>query len=478
VGGANIGSIGMSALRVLGTVTEMQMRARVQSPAALGTWLATRLSDLGTTYIKAGQFMSARHDIFGAEFCTPLESLRDRVQPMPASVARAVLAQHPAIAGALQDIDWDAPIASASIGQVHRARLEDGRFVVVKLRRPGVEAMIDRDIQLMDMLVQARTTLETWLPGLLPSNSASRVTLDQTRQSLSDFRAYLMRELDFVHEAKVMTQFRAMYQGASASAQQNPIASLMTLRDDRSRRRRTRDGSARQSSGDGNSVVVPRVHMHLCTPDVLVMDYVPSRDITTVAATASPAVARRLANRVMEVFITQLTQHGLVHGDPHPGNMGIDRRGRLVLYDFGSSVRVTHDERYAMKALIWQLVLSDGAGAVESLRDLGADIHDEKGVKTLLVLYRRYMRTVDVGIIRDDYDPSTPLPLRLPDKVMRLSRVYGMLEGTCKRIYPGFNYVELLTDTVDTLVLDEEFLARRASEDVSKFLGNLFAPRF
>lgn len=469
---------GLPGMRLVSTLVELSLRSKVQTQSELGMWFAERLTELGTTYIKIGQFMSSRQDVFGKDFCAALESLRDRVSPMSAEEARSVLAQYPSIDAEICDVDWSAPIASASIGQVHRGKLRtSGKDIVVKIRRPGIAKMIERDVALLDSIVRFRVNVEAWLPGIMPGSSSSKITMEQTRQSLSDFKSYLMSELDFVNEAKVMSEFRQMYISKLAANSQK----MQKHRQQRQQRR-------------GQGVIIPKVYKQLCTDDVLVMEYVPSHDIISIVGSSSskggaiddgdgddggdgvlpPRVAKQLSNQIMEVFIVQLTQYGLVHGDPHPGNMGVDSRGRLVLYDFGSTITITDDERYAMKALIWQLLFSDSEGVIESLKALGAEIHDEKGVKSLITLYRRYMRTVDVGIIRDDYDPNVPLPLRLPDKIMRLSRVYGMLEGTCKRIYPGFNYLDLLTQTADSLVLDEEFLARRASEDFLKIFNGFF----
>lgn len=519
---------GASFTELIATAAELQVRMRMHTSEEVGHWLSGRLTKLGTTYVKIGQFMSSRQDIFGAEFCKPLATLRDRVPPMPGAEARSVLEAYPTISARLSGIDWDAPIASASIGQVYRgilhressssggARERRTRQVVVKIRRPGIEANIERDIAILDGLVNVRVAVEKWLPGVMASSSASGVTMQQTRRSLQEFRTTLMYESDFLREARTMREFRNILGSMDGKKQQQQqrgggggvgggrslAAEIGRLLGSGSGWRPRRDdyyGSA-DSADDGNAsqsndgkqgqgpqlrvgggtiprVIVPYVHLDMCRPDILVMDYVPGVDVETASRTLPPVASKRLSTQLMETFVVQLVHCGLVHGDPHPGNMGITAKGDLVLYDFGCAVRITGEERHALKSLIWQLVFNDMPGVIASLRNLGAEIYDAEGVKQLIGLYRKYMQTVDVAIIRRDYDPSQPLPLRLPDKIMQLSRVYGMLEGTCKSISPDFNYTQLLMDTADSLLMDEEFLARRASEDVNAILTGFFDRR-
>jgi predicted unusual protein kinase regulating ubiquinone biosynthesis (AarF/ABC1/UbiB family) len=285
-------------------------------------------------------------------------------------------------------------------------------------------------VDLLDKLLEVRANVWSWR-----AKNDSTMNTAEARAALRQLREYLLQEVDFMREARSTRRFRRLYARAGAE------------------------------------IIVPRVHMRLCTPDLIVMDYVPSQCLTELGPPTAHPQGRQIANRLMDTFIKQLVQHGLVHGDPHPGNLGVDAAGRLVMYDFGNVIDVTDSERHTMRSIIWQLLVGADDGAIASLKDLGADILDEAGVRALIALYRKYMRSVDIAVIRDGYDPSVPLPIVLPDKVMRLFRVYGMVEGTCKRISPGFNYIDMISQQADQLLFDEEFLIKRSLDDVRSVMS-------
>ncbi len=411
------------------TAAELVLRTRVlhASPTEVGAWLVERLPRLGMTFVKLGQLVSTRPDVFGDEVCVALAGLRDRVRPLPADAVRALLDAHPAGPDVFTHVDVASPIASATIGQVHRARLRgSGREVALKIRRPGIAEALRADVRLLDAMAAAAGAAEN---------------MGHTRRCLRDLMATLEQEVDFLAEAATMRSFRA---------------------------RLAAEGLTR-------GVRVPRVHARLCTPDVLVMEYLPSRPLLDTGV-ERPEATHAVAYALMDALFAQVFRVGIVHGDPHPGNIGLDDSGRVVLYDFGNVIRLSGQERYALKLLLWQLAVSDDAGATQSLRDLGASVDDAAALRGLLKLYRAYARTVDVAVIRDGHDPAARLPVRLSDKLMRLMRACSMLEGTCKAILPTFSYVDFILHRADDVLLDEGFLWRRAGEDVRTLLDRLSAP--
>jgi predicted unusual protein kinase regulating ubiquinone biosynthesis (AarF/ABC1/UbiB family) len=227
----------------------------------------------------------------------------------------------------------------------------------------------------------------------------------------------------------------------------------------------------------------------LCNERIIVMEYVESCDVMSEegARRVSRADVSRstggrqdsndgrsvLANRLMDTFVAQLVYNGTVHGDPHPGNLGIDTMGRIVLFDFGNVIDLTDLERQRMKEMIYQLLLGNNAAVIVTLRKLGVEITDDAEMGRYIDLYRDYMRTIDVKSIAAIHGPNTKteLPLRLTDKIVRLTRVYGMLEGTCKALDPDFNYFSLLDNYIDELFFDEEFVVYKVKEDVRTLLS-------
>jgi predicted unusual protein kinase regulating ubiquinone biosynthesis (AarF/ABC1/UbiB family) len=199
------------------------------------------------------------------------------------------------------------------------------------------------------------------------------------------------------------------------------------------------------------------------------MDYAPSE---SVLATRGAAARSRLATGLMTFFISQLVREGMVHGDPHLGNMGVTRNGGgLVLYDFGNVIYVPHGYRQRMKELICQLVVGNTRAVAKSLRGLDIDVLDEDGVERAVVVYMEYMRTIDVTVLQRAFGPDTVLPMRFTDQILRLVRVYALLEGVCKQLDPAFNYFAVLASFDASVVLDEDFLAFKIQSDASAFVA-------
>lgn len=434
--------------RTLGTLAELSWRVTVLKPsgADLGKWLSARLPTLGPTYVKIGQFISSRRDIFGDDFSTAFTHLRDDVPPIPDSDIDAVLRN---------SINLDqfasverVPMASASIGQVHRATLLDGRQVVVKIKRPGIDRLIRDDINFISSLM-----------GALRFMRGGGTQYDQAQDSVTEMEAYLLQEVDFVKEANNVRRFAAIY-------------------------------------SDSNDVVIPRLHGTLSGDAAVVMDYVYSTSLSEFVTAANACneegggrrakkgkkrkkstTAAAAANKLMDVFVSQLVYKGIVHGDPHPGNFGFDRSGRIVIYDFGNIIEVSDVERQRMKEMIYQLLLGNNNGVMDTLRKLGVEVIDEAALYGYIDMYRDYMRTIDISKIRDSQTAASEMPLRLTSKFMRLMRVYSMLEGTCKSIFIDFNYFDMLDDYIDALFFDEEFVTYKIGEDVRTLVGGLSGSR-
>ena len=434
--------------KTVDALAQLKVRSSFLGKAELGAWCVSRLQDLGPTYVKIGQFVSSRQDIFGPEFSAPFAALRDSVRPIPPKEVAALIAAE-CDGSAFFSIDLEAPLASASIGQVHAAVLRDGKRVVIKVRRPGIEAVIREDVA----FIYAALDVLTQLNGSSEDNYADAVDM------LRDVEAFLLQEVDFRREAAAMGAF------------------------------------GRQHAGD-KDVRVPGVVAALCTDSVIVMERIDSRGLDTFIPTTNEergaderGERKRVALRVMDVFVSQLIDGGLVHGDPHSGNVGVDAAGRIVLYDFGNVISLTREERQRMKEMIYLLLVGNNRAVSDSLKKLGVRILDEAAMSAYIDVYRDYMRTIDVGALRSigtyagggggGGGPGDKVPLKLTDKFLRLIRVYGMLEGTCKAIHPEFNYFDLLDDYIDDLFFDEEFLAFKVGEDVKLLRSgfNPFAPQ-
>jgi predicted unusual protein kinase regulating ubiquinone biosynthesis (AarF/ABC1/UbiB family) len=171
----------------------------------------------------------------------------------------------------------------------------------------------------------------------------------------------------------------------------------------------------------------------------------------------------------MVTFVSQLLYDGgIVHGDPHAGNIGIDSRGRLVLYDFGSAIRIDPTYRSKLKLVIISLISSDAPDTVRALKNLGIKINDTKLAEAYMSLYYKYVRTIDVNVFRPEAgaEPVMTMPFEFDDTLLRLFRVFGMLEGICKELNDDFDYFEILSIFWDAFILDAEFVRAKGDWDL------------
>lgn len=253
-----------------------------------GERLRLALESLGPIFVKFGQMLSTRRDLIPADIADELARLQDRVPPFPSVEAEAVLRRaygRPATAVFAQ---FDAtPVASASVAQVHRARLGSGEACAVKILRPGIRRVIDHDLEL---LMAGAALIETlWSDGrrLKP------------REVVREFAKHLDDELDLIREAANCSQLRRNFEASPLLA-------------------------------------VPEVYWDYCTHEVMVMRWMDGIPISRVEELKRRGVdLKRLARAGVEIFFTQVFRDGFFHADMHPGNILVEDSGRYVALDFG-----------------------------------------------------------------------------------------------------------------------------------------------
>jgi predicted unusual protein kinase regulating ubiquinone biosynthesis (AarF/ABC1/UbiB family) len=422
-------------LLAIETLAQLVARSAIarQQPQLTARWLAARLDRLGPTYIKLGQFAAARKDIFGPEVAGELAALLDRATPVPpermAVALQSVMARFPRVA----HIEAE-PLATASIGQVHEGRLSDGTRVVVKVKKPDVEQQIRTDLRFLELVAR--------VAPLLSRDARSQAGNKQgLAEVLADVKDNLLAETDFLREASNLRDFYARYSEAPDFA---------------------------------GTVVIPRVYLALSDDSCIVMEYVASAGLRFKSA----AEARDFARRLMAFFVRQLLDGGILHGDPHAGNIGtVAAAGRasagaggtmIVLYDFGSVVRIDERERFVIKELVYLLIARNKYGVAQLLPQLGVTVLSREGLYQYIDAYIEYMQTIDFTRIRALYQPGAALPFRLEGKVLRIVRAFGIVEGVCKGLDADFNYFALLDTYLETALLDDAFLMHKAGQDAAR----------
>ncbi len=278
---------------------------RTASPRAAtrGRRLREALETLGPIFVKFGQVLSTRRDLLPLDMADELARLQDRVPPFPGDLAVAEIERSLGRPVAEVLVDFERrPVASASIAQVHLARLKDGREVAVKVLRPRVEAAIAKDLALLE--TAAGMVERLWADGrrLKP------------REVVGEFARHLDEELDLMREAANASQLRRNFAGSAL-------------------------------------LLVPEVHWDLCSQRVMVMERMHGTPISQTSVLREKGIdIPKLARAGVEIFFTQVFRDGFFHADMHPGNILVstegETRGRYVALDFGIMGALTDADKH------------------------------------------------------------------------------------------------------------------------------------
>jgi ubiquinone biosynthesis protein len=291
------------------------------------------LEELGTTFVKLGQLLSSRPDLLPDVYIEELDKLTDDVPALPFAPLRAVIDREIGLEH-FASID-EAPLATASIAQIHAALLKTGREVVVKVRRPGIVEQVELDLAVL------RSTAR------LVSGHSQTAQLLQVEALADELEVHLREELDFVEEAhntELIAQLVEEYEG----------------------------------------IVVPQVIRPYVTERVLVLEWIDGRKVEPEHGLA-PQVAGDLAREFFSSYVHQVVVEGVYHADPHAGNILLTKDGKLALLDFGLLGRLDDDTRRGLSLLLLALAQNRADDVADliislSLTDLSSDqsgfVHD------------------------------------------------------------------------------------------------------
>jgi ubiquinone biosynthesis protein len=286
--------------RILAVGLRFRLHDLAPQSTRRGARLREALETLGPIFVKFGQVLSTRRDLVPLDIADELARLQDRVPPFPSDLAVAEVER--ALGKTIKEVFLsfeNQPLASASIAQVHLARLHDGTEVAVKVLRPGVERAIARDLALLDTAA-----------GLVDRYWADGRRL-KPRQVVAEFARHLDDELDLVREAANASQLGRNFAGS-------PL------------------------------LLVPAVHWDLCAQRVMVMERMHGTPISQVGKLREKGIdIPALARAGVEIFFTQVFRHGFFHADMHPGNILVADDGRYIALDFGIMGTLTEvDKNY------------------------------------------------------------------------------------------------------------------------------------
>lgn len=378
-----------------------ERRARELYSAAAG---------MGGVLIKLCQYFSARRDVFPEQYVRILTPLQDSVPPVPfGDIDGVIKSEYGDYGKYFASID-PKPLASASLGQTHRAILHDGREVVLKILKPGIERIIDIDFAILHFVFKLLSHFRAF------SDHADFIDV------LSEFIRVTGDELNFRRERYIANEFRK--------------------------------GLARFTY-----VKIPLIFDEYCTPRIIVMEYCEGDRVNNVGAWIGrgndPLV---IAKRLVEIYVEQFLAMSLIHFDPHPGNILISENNRMVLLDFGMAGEISEEMRGGLADSLEALVERNSRKIIDVLFRLGfikrsanrysllpvVDFFMNELLETMK-LDRESYYNVDFSPIRDDLaEMIYTQPLTVPIEWAYIGKAVSSLAGLVSQLNPGFNiYGEL-----------------------------------
>ncbi|KAK2655939.1 hypothetical protein Ddye_008991 [Dipteronia dyeriana] len=412
----------------------MTEEKKVLRRKALAKWLKESILRLGPTFIKIGQQFSTRVDILAQEYVDQLSELQDQVPPFPSETAVSIVEEE--LGGPVDDIfdrfDHE-PIAAASLGQVHRARLK-GQEVVIKVQRPGLKDLFDIDLKNLRVIAE-------YLQKVDPkSDGAKRDWV----AIYDECASVLYQEIDYTKEAANAELFARNFK-------------------------------------DLEYVKVPTILWEYTTPQVLTMEYVPGIKINKIQALDRLGVDRkRLGRYAVESYLEQILSHGFFHADPHPGNIAVDdvNGGRLIFYDFGMMGSISPNIREGLLEAFYGVYEKDADKVIQAMVQMGVLVPtgDMTAVRRTAQFFlnsfeerlsaqrkEKEMATAELGfkkplskeekiekkkqrlaaIGEDLLAIASDQPFRFPATFTFVVRAFSVLDGIGKGLDPRFDITEI-----------------------------------
>lgn len=387
--------------------------------------------ELGLAFLKFGQVLAMRRDLLPDAYVDELELLHDQ---LPAQGFDAVRATIEAELGApltkLFASFSETPLAAATIAQVHEATMHNGRHVVVKVQRPGLETMISTDIAALRYLVA------------LGENLFPRLRALDLPVLVREFAGSLNRETDFIHEARSIVLFRT-------------------------------------ALADVPDLWIPDVVSECSTGSVLTLEFSAGERVDYYAR-LHPEAMPRVINTLVRLMLQTIFEEGLFHADPHPGNVFVLPDGRLSLLDFGMTGELDEPMRNSLTLLLEAVVKRDARAATEAYLEMasasekvnrGALLVDIKAV--LYEIHRSDLEAVSIGNAFDSLlRAGSRHGVRNPGEFFLLTRAFVILESMIRQLDPDHNYLESFREQISRLTA-QHFSLSRIKEKTTKLAREL-----
>jgi ubiquinone biosynthesis protein len=401
----------VSGSKLEAQVTKLRGKSEIPSDLTKFERLRMALEELGTTYIKLGQILSQRTDLLPLELTLELEKLQDHIQPAEIDV-KALITETFGHAPDhfFESLNYE-PIGVASIGQVYEGRLKTGEHVALKIKKPGVEEMVSKDLAMIKELI-----------GMVANHP--KIKDFRPRNLFDSFKETLLNELDYLKEANNIRRFLNDYQ-------------------------------------EDQSVYVPEIYPQLCSNNIICMEFISGVKINDADKLKSfyPDISQ-LARPLCDYYFDQILEKGFYHADPHPGNVQVLKEGRICLLDYGMMGSLLEDDRVDIGIFFFRIVNKDIKGIVSFLEEinLAREIPDKD---SLVYEIDELFRNVDASV--ESLDTAELLnkmlvlinkhKIVLPKYFFNLLRTITLLDGVLRFLSPEANIMEFIKPYSEKLML-------------------------
>jgi ubiquinone biosynthesis protein len=390
----------------------------IESVTSVYQRMRMAIEELGPTYVKLGQILSTRGDLLPPDLIEELKVLQDHNAPLPFSEIKAVIEREcPDYLNYFAEID-EIPLASASIAQVHRAKLSDGTPVVLKVQRPGIKDIIETDILILESFAPR---IEYYYPQYAVYNPKGIV---------SDFASQIREELDFIHDGRNADRLR------------------FNMRDQK-------------------KIRVPKIFWEQSTRQLLVMEYIEGIRIDHVDEIRALGIdPREIADRGFYTYLKQIFEDGFFHGDPHPGNLLVSKNGTINFLDFGIVGIIYPVRRFYFIHLFVAMIQLDPELMIKALENLGVSIDENRRDQLKEDIYRAMLDAEGASIGQYSFEQMTQSltdTLRkhhiiMPQNLMLMLKVIIMALDIGVTLDPKFNFWEKAEPYIGKLSKRENYI--------------------
>lgn len=364
----------------------------------LGDGLVRFLRESGPVLTKVGQILATRSDLLPAPLCQRLEALYSEQPALPEREVRRILKQVYKQRSPFADFEMT-PLAVGSIGQVHRAKLQSGEEVIVKILRPRVRREIDRDVH----ATQAYLNILFLFP-----RKERRFVKEMMRRALNDLAEGLRMETDLRNEAKSLEGFR-------------------------------------KKLANHSKVVIPKVFQKISKKEILVMEELKGIPLSQVRTKADAETAKKVADLALTEILKQVFEDGRFHADPHGGNLLLLEDGRLGLIDLGLTGEFTAKDRKTIARAVKAFVARDADRLIETLLEFGElppEFKREPFKKEIVQTVQQYRKESRVGLesfVNELFAVAYRHGIYLPSQTTLLIKTLVTIEGVARSLDPEIN---------------------------------------